>query len=96
MAIDSSARTLRSARAPADATGANAGADYCTIRRELAAYGEGLEDKAEIVALSKVDAVDEETLKTQTERLGDRSYGPPVADGGKRSTFLLSPSRNAA
>ena len=76
-----------------DATGANAGADYRTIRRELAAYGEGLEDKAEIVALSKVDAVDEETLKTQTERLkrAIRSYGPPVADGGKRSRpFLLS------
>ena len=49
-----------------DATGENAGADYRTIRRELAAYGEGLAEKAEIVALSKVDAVDEETLKTQT------------------------------
>ena len=52
-----------------DATGANAGADYRTIRRELKAYGEGLAEKAEIVALSKVDAVDEETLKKQTERL---------------------------
>ena len=74
-----------------DATGGNAGADYRTIRRELAAYGEGLEDKAEIVALSKVDAVDEETLKTQIERLrrAMRSYGPPVADGGKRSRPLL-------
>jgi GTPase len=74
-----------------DATGANAGADYRTIRRELAAYGAGLENKAEIVALSKVDAVDEETLKTQIERLkrAVRSYGPPVADGGKRSRPLL-------
>jgi GTPase len=74
-----------------DATGANAGADYRTIRRELAAYGEGLEEKAEIVALSKVDAVDEETLKAQTERLNRamRSYGPPVADGGKRARPLL-------
>src|ERR1700676_3558529 len=34
-----------------DATGANAGADYRTVRRELAAYGEGLEEKTEIVAL---------------------------------------------
>jgi len=74
-----------------DATGANAGADYRTIRRELAAYGEGLEEKAEIVALSKVDAVDEATLKTQTERLrrAMRSHGPPVADGGKRARPLL-------
>src|SRR6202040_895189 len=40
-----------------DVTGENAGADYRTIRRELAAYGGGLADKAEIIALSKVDAV---------------------------------------
>ncbi len=74
-----------------DATGDNAGADYRTIRRELAAYGEGIEEKAEIVALSKVDAVDEETLKTQTERLkrAMRSFGPPVAEGGRRSKPLL-------
>src|SRR6202011_259430 len=52
-----------------DATGANAGADYRTVRRELAAYGEGLAEKTEIVALSKVDAVDEAPLKKQTERL---------------------------
>jgi GTP-binding protein len=74
-----------------DATGANAGADYRTIRRELAAYGAGLETKAEIAALSKVDAVDEETLEKQMERLkrAMRSYGPPVGDGGKRAKPLL-------
>ncbi len=65
-----------------DATGENAGADYRTIRRELAAYGGGLADKTEIVALSKVDAVDEETLKKQKERLkrAMRTYGPPLAE----------------
>ncbi len=69
-----------------DATGANAGADYRTVRRELAAYGAGLADKAEIVALSKVDAVDEAALAKQTERLkrAMRSYGPPLAQGAKR------------
>ena len=74
-----------------DATGANAAAAYRTIRRELAAYGEGLEAKAEIVALSKVDAVEEETLQKQIDRLrrAMRSYGPPVDDGGKRSKPLL-------
>jgi GTPase len=46
-----------------DATGENAGADYRIVRRELAAYGAGVGDKREIVALSKIDAVDEETLK---------------------------------
>ena len=74
-----------------DATGANAGADYRTIRRELAAYGEGLEEKAEIVCLSKVDAVDEETLARQLERLrrAVRAHGPRLADGAKRERPLL-------
>lgn len=73
-----------------DAAGENAGADYRTIRRELAAYGAGLADKAEIVALSKVDAVDDETLKKQKDRLkrAMREYGPKLADGVKRASPL--------
>jgi GTP-binding protein len=73
-----------------DATNANAGADYRTIRRELAAYGQGLEEKAEIVALSKVDAVDDETLQKQIERLkrAMRDHGPPLAQGAKRAKPL--------
>src|SRR5208283_4395108 len=74
-----------------DATGEHAGAAYRTIRGELSAYGGGVADKAEIVALSKVDAVDEETLKTQLERLerAFRSHGPRLADGAKREKPLL-------
>ena len=74
-----------------DATGANAGADYRTVRRELAAYGAGLKDKAEIVALSKVDAVDEATRAAQAESLkrAMRSYGPPLAGGAKRTKPLM-------
>jgi GTP-binding protein len=74
-----------------DATGANAGADYRTVRRELAAYGAGLDEKAEILALSKVDAVDGETLVKQMERLkrGMRGFGPPLAPGVKRAKPLL-------
>ncbi len=74
-----------------DATGANAGADYRTIRRELAAHGEGLDEKPEIVALSKIDAVDEETLKKQTERLkrAMRSYGPAQEPGDKRAKLVM-------
>src|SRR5664279_4999304 len=70
-----------------DASGANAGADYRTIRRELAAYGGGLEEKPEILALSKVDAVDEETLAKQVERLKRalREYGPTAEPGAKRA-----------
>jgi GTP-binding protein len=73
-----------------DVTGENAGADYRTIRRELAAYGAGLSDKAEIIALSKVDAVDAETLKKQKERLKRvmRDHGPTLAPGVKRAPPL--------
>src|SRR4029077_1704382 len=74
-----------------DATGANAGADYRTVRRELAAYGAGIAEKSEIVTLSKVDAVDEATLKQQTERLkrAIRSFGPPLGPDAKRAKPLL-------
>src|SRR5277367_6533195 len=73
-----------------DATGDHAGTAYKTVRRELAAYGGGLAEKAEIVALSKVDAVDAETFKQQRERLvrAMRSYGPPIATGAKRPSPL--------
>jgi GTP-binding protein len=52
-----------------DATGDHAGRDYKTVRGELAAYGAGLGEKREIVALSKIDAVDAEHLKKQRDRL---------------------------
>ena len=73
-----------------DATGDHAGSAYRTIRKELAAYGAGVAEKAEIVALSKVDAVDEETIKLQRDRLKRalRSYGPPVAEGQRRAPPL--------
>ena len=73
-----------------DATGDHAGTAYRTVRQELDAYGEGLGEKAEIVALSKVDAVDPDTLKQQRERLkrAMRTYGPPVAEGERRSAPL--------
>ena len=52
-----------------DGTGEDAGADYKTVRAELEAYGEGLTDKPEIVALSKADALTPEAIKKQTAKL---------------------------
>jgi GTP-binding protein len=74
-----------------DATGDHAGTAYRIVRQELEAYGHDIETKTEIVALSKVDAVDEETVKTQTERLkrAIRTYGPAAADGVKRRPLLM-------
>ncbi len=68
-----------------DATCDHAGKAYKTVRSELAAYGHGLEDKPEIVALSKIDAVEAERLKQQVERLkrAIRTAGPVPPDGAK-------------
>jgi len=52
-----------------EGTSEHAGKAYKTVRTELDAYGHGLADKPEIVALSKADALDEDTLKEQLARL---------------------------
>ena len=52
-----------------DATSADVAADYKTVRRELKAYGGGIEKKKEIVALSKSDALDPDTLAERREAL---------------------------
>jgi GTPase len=52
-----------------EGTSEHAGKAYKVVREELEAYGEGLGEKPEIVALSKADALDPETLKTQLARL---------------------------
>jgi GTP-binding protein len=69
-----------------DATGEHAGKAYKIVRRELDAYGAGLAEKAEIVALSKIDAVDPEALKAQTDRL---------RRAAKRKPLLLSAASGA-
>src|SRR6476620_2790165 len=52
-----------------DGTVEHAGAAYKTVRAELDAYGDGLVDKPEIVALSKIDAMTPEEIKLQSGRL---------------------------
>ena len=52
-----------------EGTSEHAGRAYKIVRRELEAYGHGLAEKPEIVALSKADALDETTRKEQTARL---------------------------
>jgi GTP-binding protein len=52
-----------------DGTGEHAGKSYKTVRAELEAYGGGLADKAEVVALNKADALTPEALKQQVARL---------------------------
>ncbi len=47
-----------------DGTAEDPVADYRTVRAELAAYGGGLEEKPEVVALSKADAMTSERIDT--------------------------------
>jgi GTPase len=61
-----------------DGTGEDAGEAYKTVRHELQAYGHGLTDKPEIVALSKADALTPEMLKQQLARLKRAANRTPL------------------
>jgi GTPase len=52
-----------------DGTSDDAGEAYKIVRGELEAYGHGLIDKPEIVALSKSDALTKDAIKTQVGKL---------------------------
>ena len=58
-----------------DAAGEDPIGAYATVRNELEAYGAGLIDKREIVALNKTDAVDAETLDLLAEALIEAGAG---------------------
>jgi GTP-binding protein len=61
-----------------DCTQTDVAEAWRTVRRELEAYGAGLGDKSEILALSKVDALDPDTLQMQKEAL-EAAAGRPVS-----------------
>jgi GTP-binding protein len=61
-----------------EGTSEHAGRAYKTVRRELEAYGHGLAEKPEIVALSKADALDEAMRKEQTARLKRAAKRAPI------------------
>ena len=59
-------------------TGEHAGEAYKTVRHELEAYGHGVLDKVEIVALNKADALTPEQLKQQLARLKRAAKKTPL------------------
>jgi GTP-binding protein len=61
-----------------DGTGDDAGAVYKTVRAELSAYGQGLADKPEIVALNKADALGAAAIKEQAARIKRAARKPPL------------------
>jgi GTPase len=65
-----------------DGTCEHAGKAYKTVRAELSAYEHGLDDKPEIVALNKIDALSPEDLKQQVARLKRAAKKAPVLLSG--------------
>ena len=61
-----------------DATEADVAAAYKTVRGELKAYGNDLHKKKEIVALSKADALDDETLVQKFTELKKAARKTPL------------------
>jgi GTP-binding protein len=55
---------------------------YRTVSDELEAYGEGLEDKAEIIALNKSDTVDDELLDALSNELEEEAGVRPLRVSG--------------
>jgi GTPase len=61
-----------------DGTSEDPAAAYKVIRGELEAYGNGLEDKPEIVALSKCDALTPEEIKKKAAKLKKACKSTPI------------------
>ncbi|MFC6047896.1 GTPase ObgE, partial [Methylobacterium hispanicum] len=61
-----------------EGTSEDAGEAYRLVRGELEAYGNDLADKPEIVALSKADVLDPETLEAQVARLTEAAGRAPL------------------
>ncbi len=65
-----------------DATEEDVVGHWRLIRRELAAYGHGLAEKAEIIGLNKIDAVPAEALAKKRQKLRRASKGTVLALSG--------------
>jgi GTPase len=85
-----------------DATQDNVGEAYRTVRRELKAYDLDLGKKKEIVALSKIDSLDAETLAERLAELQKAARKKPIAlsavsgAGVKDALFALTREINRA
>jgi GTP-binding protein len=60
-----------------DAAGEDPAMGYQTVRGELAAYGHGLEEKPEVVALSRADVADAEQITAAVAALRELTKNPP-------------------
>ena len=65
-----------------DGLSENVAADYRTVREELSAYGNGLDEKREIVCLNKIDSLDAATVKKRLAALSKAAGRPARAISG--------------
>ncbi|HVO04203.1 MAG TPA: GTPase ObgE [Candidatus Cybelea sp.] len=85
-----------------DGTQEDVSAAYKTVRGELLAYGAGLEEKREIVALNKCDALSEEEIAEKTRKLAraakitKKSGNKVFAISGAAGTGITDLLRRAA
>ncbi len=78
-----------------DGTGEHAGEAYETVRAELEAYGQGLTDKPEIVALNKADAMTPRQLKQRVRARARRRARRPGRFGRDRRRRCRGAARAA-
>jgi GTPase len=76
-----------------DGTQEDVATAYHVIRQELTAYGAGLEDKPEIVALNKIDAMTEEQIAERRAILEEASGQPVMALSGVSRAGVLAALR---
>jgi GTP-binding protein len=85
-----------------DATGEDPAAAYETVRGELAAYGHGLDEKPEIVALSKADALTPDAARKVVKKLAKAAGREPLllsavsGDGMDTALRMLARAIDAA
>ena len=75
-----------------DANDDDVATSYRIVRDELAAYGGGLTDKPVVVALNKIDMLDDELIEALSGELAEASGGPVVpisAAGGTGVDWVL-------
>ena len=69
---------------------------YRTVRRELKAYGGGLDKRRELVALSKCDAADAETIAAKTDELHRAARKKPLVLSAVAGTGMTEALRKVA
>ncbi|GGB17554.1 GTPase Obg [Sphingomonas metalli] len=69
-----------------DANGEDVAESYRIVREELEAYGAGLAEKPQVVALNKIDTLDEELIAALSAELEEASGGPVIPLSGAAGT----------